>query len=193
MSLNLANIFSQIVDRQSLAEAGATSVFIIKKRTQEGKFLPGSSAGSGSYSTKPFALPAGAVSSQAFNQLQNTDEGDAFFTKAGKLWFVMKNGYKRLRELEGLQSSRVDLKRRPGPGMLAALNVVKIDPNEQAVEVGFTDSESEQIAIWHQIMGAGKNKVKRIFVGHTDKEEKQIADATAKKIFANITRYNSAE
>ncbi len=193
MSLNLRDIYQMLITRQTLAELGSESVYITKKRTQEGKFLPGSSSGAERYSEKPFALPAGAVSTRAYSQLNgNDEEASSFITRNGELWLVIKGGYKKLRELEGLQSSKVDLKRRPGSGMLNALNVIKIEPEENAVEVGFTDRESEQIAIWHQIKGAGKNKVIRKFVGHTTKEESTLSKSAQKNIFQNITRFNQA-
>lgn len=35
----------------------------------------------------------------------------------------------------------------------------------------------EQKALYHQVLGAGKSHVRREFVGLTDTEERQIADA----------------
>ena len=188
---DLTQLWDSLINRQTLAELGQTSLFIIKKRTQQGRFLPGSSSGASSYSTKPFAMPAGALATGVFEQLDDTGEGSTFFTRSGSLWAVITGGYKRYRKMAGRQSSKVDLKFRSGPGMMNSLKVTKIDTRRKNVEIGFTDKESEQIAIYHQIQGAGKSKVIRKFVGHTKKEERKIVSSVQQNIFANLTRFNS--
>ena len=188
---DLTQLWDSLINRQTLAELGQTSLFIIKKRTQRGEFLPGSSTGAGSYSTRPFAMPAGALAKGVFQKLDDTGEGTTLFTRNGALWAVIKGGYKRYRELAGRQSGKVDLKFRSGPGMMNSLNVTKIDTRRKNVEIGFTDSESEQIAKYHQILGAGKRKVKRRFVGHTRKERREITRNVQQNIFANLTRFNN--
>jgi hypothetical protein len=60
--------------------------------------------------------------------------------------------------------------------MLRGLNDVAVDKNE--INIRFADQESAEIAYYHNVMGAGKAKVIRRFLGLTEKE---LEDKTLNK------------
>lgn len=123
-------IIKEIIGKALLVKVGQRSVFIIKKRVADGIFLKGSSPGADKYSTKPFAMPIGAVKKKKvlldILKGKHLDDTQIFTSKkSGKLWVVIKKGYKWLREQSGKNAGRVDLTWTRE--MMRSLQVLKIN------------------------------------------------------------------
>lgn len=185
---DLKALFNSLITRQELSELGEGALLTMRQRTQKGQFLEGSSPGAASYSTRPFARPAGGLTSAVFNALDDSADGSTFFTRAGAMWVVIAGGYARFRELSGRSSSTVDLNF--SGQMMRDLQLVSIDPARQSIEIGFLNQESEQLARWHQIDGAGQSKTRRVFVGLSNKESGTLTETLEGKIAAKIDRFN---
>ena len=158
--------------------------FIVLRRTQRGEFLPGSSSGAGSYSTNPFARPAGGLPERVHDIAEQSDDV-SYFTTSDNLWMVFEKGYKQLRQMKGLPSDTVDLRDRG-----TMLDGMRSQSRSKGAQVsmefgyieGYSPAESVKLADYHNRLGAGPNKVIRRFVGLKDNEEKKVTDQTLKDI-----------
>lgn len=153
---------------------------IIQSRTRGGEFLEGSSEGADRYSEKPYAQPAGSLTDQVRDELPE-DEVSYFTTSEDALWLVVEGGYKAVRQAKGLPTDRVDLTDQGDllRGMRSAAHR-DVDDGTLQMVVGYIEGaspqEAMQIARYHNVMGAGKNEVKRVFVGLTDSEAEDVLD-----------------
>jgi len=152
----------------------------ILRRTAGGEFLEGSSPGAESYSTTPFARPAGGLSNRVHQSAENDSGVSSYFTKDEALWMTFGGGYKQLRELKGLPTGHVDLY--DNGGMLAGLRS-RADTDTDGdleMEVGYIEGLSPgraiELANYHNRLGAGKSEMIRKFVGLTDEEANDILD-----------------
>lgn len=165
----------QIIDGALLLQIGQRVIAIINARTTRGEFLPGSSTRG--YSTKPAPMPYGGLAerigkgtaSRVFREI-SSEGGKVYRSKSGKIWMTLTGGYKRLRELGGRQSERVDL--RWSGAMMSAIQA-KTDPAVSQVAIYFTDRRSAEIAGFHH-EGAGRSKIKRLFLGLTQEEREGL-------------------
>jgi len=152
---------------------------IIQSRTREGEFLEGSSQGAESYSEKPYAQPAGSLTDQVRDQLPE-DEVSYFMTSSEDLWLVVEGGYKAIRRAKGLPTDRVDLTDQGD--LLSGIRSDATRDSDGSLEMlvgyieGLSPSEAIQIARYHNVEGAGKNEVKRVFVGLTSEEAEDVLD-----------------
>ncbi len=169
LSIELKNLQGVIIDRIMVMKLANAGLAIIRERTLSGKFLPGSSPGAGEYSTKPFARPLGGLTKQVQKDLLAS--GAQVFTKEGKAtWVVIKGGYKQLREIAGKDTSHVSLTWRGR--MLRNLGVLNADDNSAVL--GMKDEDAKQLSLYHNVMGAGKSKVKRVFMGFSEGEKARL-------------------
>ncbi len=169
-------IMNEIIKHSLLMKIGSKAVLIIKQRTAKGIFLSGSSSNANRYSTKPFAMPLGAVKKKdvLWKMLKGeyNDETELFRTKSKRLWVVIKRGYKWLREKSGKQSSRVDM--RWSGKLLRSLRVLKVDPASGVIEIGHGDAQNKKLAEYHNVLGAGKSKRLHKYLGLTEKELEEM-------------------
>ena len=169
------DVVRSIVDNVFMKRVGLYVVMVIRRRTKEGKFLPGTT--SENYSVKPFAMPllaAGVgVGEKLYGMATKKQGASLFVANSGNLWVVITGGYKNVRELAGYQSSKVDLTW--SGRMLGNLGILpgSITPGEASL--GFTLKEAKERALWHNVMGAGKSKSKHVFMGLTKPEEDELA------------------
>jgi hypothetical protein len=166
----ILNLKDTIVDRIVVMKLANAGLAIIRERTLSGKFLPGSSPGADQYSTKPFARPLAGLTKQLQKNL--ISNGAQVFTKEGKsTWIVIKGGYKQMRELGGKDTSRVSLTW--SGRMMRNIGILTSDDNSAIL--GPKDTDTKQLSLYHNVMGAGKSKKKRVFMGFTEAEKGRLA------------------
>jgi len=162
---------------------------IILHRTQSGEFLEGSSPGAESYSTKPYAQPAGSLTEQVREDLPG-DETSYFTTSEDALWLVVEGGYEAIRRAKGLPTDHVDMT--VTRGMLQGMRSQAGRDSDGNLDmlVGYIDGASPQEAIqlarYHNVEGAGKNEMKRVFVGLTEEEAEDILDDLEDDVTQNL-------
>lgn len=168
------SIKREIINRAVMLRIGNQVIAIIRNRTNAGVFLEGSSAGAENYSTKPFAAPFGGIvaqlgkgkAAQLYKELRG-EKGSIFRSnKSGKLWLRISGGYKEIRQRGGRQSEHANLQW--SGRMMKALQIVSV--GEDSVTIGFLAPEEGQKAAWHSVLGAGRSRVKRVFVGLSEEE-----------------------
>ena len=172
-------IIKEVLSRALLLKIGAHSVVIIKKRVADGIFLPGSSADAENYSTKPFAMPIGAVQKKSvllgILKGKYPDDAQLFRSKkSGKLWVVIKRGYKWLREQSAKKSDRVDL--RWTGELMRSLRVLKVNDKEMEIEIGHEGARNDKLASFHDKLGAGKGRKIRKYLSFTEEELQSLAN-----------------
>jgi hypothetical protein len=185
------DILSRILGDAVLLKLGEKVLAIIQARTLRGEFLPGST--SKGYSTKSAGMPYGGLVARIGNGkaaafLKTIKDGgaDKVYTngKSGKMWITLSGGYKQLRELGGRETDRVTLNW-TGQMLSALKSRVGANNNSPTVEMYFTNSEADRIAGFHE-QGAGRNRIKRIFMGLSQQEqaplESWLGEEIAKKI-----------
>lgn len=150
------------VDPAILTKIGNRVISLIIQRTTEGKDINGKPFRG--YSTRPFALPAGATTKRALAILVKDGRASYFTTRAGSLWVVIKDGYKALKEAEFAKAGGaggVTLQRTGR--MLRAMTVTSVNASPPGIVLGFTRTEDAQKAFWNQQRG-------RVFFGITAEE-----------------------
>lgn len=171
------SVLTKILDNALLLKLGDKALAIIHMRTARGEFLPGSTTDG--YSQQDAPMPFAALAdkigkgkaARLLREIKIGSELSAFRnSKSGKLWIVLKGGYKRLRALAGREVDRVTLNYTGH--MLRALKR-KTDAQALSVMIYFTDAEAERIAGFHH-QGAGRSKKKRLFMNLADTERQQI-------------------
>jgi hypothetical protein len=103
---------------------------------------------------------------------------DFIYTNNKMTWILLQGGYKRLRELTGRETDRVTLNW--AGGMLRALKVTGVNEAERSVTISFTDNRAAEIAGFHHA-GAGRSKVKRVFIGLSQPEIATIIEKAGLK------------
>lgn len=172
-------IFREIIQRSLMLKIGQHSVVIIKKRVADGIFVEGSSDGASQYSTKPFAMPTGAVKPRSLMldiiKGKKGNDTQLFKSKSGKLWVVIKKGYKWLREQAGKPTGKVDM--RWTSEMMRSLNVLSVNAETGEIVIGHKGKRNEDIAYWHNVSGAGRSKRIRKWLLLTNTELEKIGNA----------------
>lgn len=101
----------------------------------------------------------------------------------------LSEGWKRKRERRGLQVSHVDLFFE-GFMLDAMRSRSAFESGIATIETGYLSGESEirsmEIAGFHNTDGAGKNRVRREFVGLTDEEIDRVYQNLEKMIFDSL-------
>lgn len=174
----MTNPLDNIVDKIIMQRLAGHCVFLIRRRTQSGQFLPGSSPGADQYSTKPFAMPAYALGKMLGKKLEalasgkRKKQGPNTFTLYtnkrwnNQLWVVAHLGYREIRRMAGRPVDHVSMiwsgRYMRDLGMLFV--------NDTKTEVGFKSKENEILAMYHEELGAGKSKRKHKIMGLTQDE-----------------------
>ena len=171
-------IIKQIINKAIMMRVGERVIYIIKKRVADGQFLDGSSEGASEYSTKPFVMPIGAVKPKSVMMRmlkgKHDDDTQLFQTKKGKMWVLIKKGYKWYKEQSGRQTSTVDLTW--SRELMRSLTVLSTNVEEGEIEIGHKGKRNEDLALWHNVTGAGRGKKKRIYLALSESELNRIAD-----------------
>jgi hypothetical protein len=181
----MSDTLDRILDNAVLLKLGNKVVAIIRARNLRGEYLPGST--DKGYSTKDAGMPYGGLvdrigsgkASALLKQLEQGDEKTVWKnSKSGKIWILLKGGYKHLRELAGKTSDRVTMN---WTGSMMRSLQTKTDEAQQRVVIYFSNEEAGRIAKF-QHEGAGKNKIKRMFMGLTEKEIAPLQDWLGEEI-----------
>ncbi len=186
----------KLVDDVFLKRTGNRLVFIIRRRTLSGKFLPGSSSGASKYSEKPFVMPIGAGNKMLGGKLQRAanskrsklfdpDNFHTFTSKQGNLWVLVKKGYKKVRELAGKDTSHVSMTW--SGSYLRDLGIITATNNQ--INIGWKSSENQQLATFHEIMGAGKSKKLHKIMGLLKKEEEELKSLVETEVVKNLKKW----
>jgi hypothetical protein len=174
VAADLNRLIEDVVERVILVRLGARAIAIIRQRTLKGEFLEGSSPGASQYSTTPMPLPLGALQKATRGRLQAQEKNQSaykiFTAKSGRVWVVLQGGYKEFRQLAGKANDHVTMTW--SGRMMRNLGIVKRTKSE--VEIGFSDQQSHQLAVYHNIMGAGRGRKKHVFMGFTPAEEQEL-------------------
>ncbi|KAB2967526.1 hypothetical protein [Zoogloea sp.] len=173
-----------IIDRVMVMRLSNAALVIIRERTLKGQFLEGSSPDAGEYSTKPFAMPYAAVATNSLKRelRRNTETGVLFRQGNKQLWIVVKGGYKKYRELAGKDTSKATL---TWTGrMMRNLGILNAD--DSSAILGMKDADTKQLALYHNVMGAGKSKKKRVFMGLTEAEKIRLAKFAGEEFLSRI-------
>jgi hypothetical protein len=172
------DILREIIGHSLLLRVGAHAIAIIKQRVADGIFENGSTSGTDKYSTKPFAMPIGAIQKKDVllkilkDKYDPETETQIFTTKAGKKWVVIKKGYEWLRAQSGKPSTKVDM--RWTGEMMRSLKVLDANPVTGELTIGHDGARNDQLAQWHH-QGAGRSKVIRRWLYLTDDELNSLA------------------
>jgi hypothetical protein len=171
-------IFREIIQRSLMLRIGQQSVVIIKKRVADGIFLEGSSDGASQYSTKPFAMPTGAIKPRSLMldiiKGKKGDDTQLFKSNHGKLWVVITKGYKWLREQAGKPSGKVDM--RWTSELMRSLTVLNINAQAGEITIGHRGKRNEDLAYWHNVAGAGRSKKIRKWLLLTNAELEKLGN-----------------
>lgn len=175
------NPLDNVVDQIIMQRVAGHVVFMIRRRTQAGAYLPGSSSGASQYSTKPFAMPAYALGKmlgkkfEALTSSKRKTQGPNSFTLyknekwGNQLWVIAHLGYREIRRMAGKPVDNVSM---IWSGRY--LRDLGIFPNAtpQKAEIGWKSKENEILAMYHEELGAGKSKRKHKILGLTEEEIK---------------------
>ena len=123
------------------------------------------------YSSKPFAMPAGALKQKA--RLALGKDGVKWFRAAsGSMWVVITGGYVALKSAQ--RPSGADVNMSDTGGMLRSMTVVQASATGGVV-IGFSRPEMAELAYYHTVSGAGPSRVIRDFLGLPDNQIEELA------------------
>jgi len=179
LQTKLAALPGKLVDEIILQRLGLGAVAIIRKRTLEGQFLEGSSPDASQYSSKPFPIPLGLLKNKVSKtELKDKEKYVIFQAKSGSTWVVVMGGYKFYRKLGGRQNDHVDLSW--SGRMLSNMGITEM--NQNGLTIGFSREENQKLALWHNVLGAGKSHRKHVFFDLTEEERKKFAKYAGEEI-----------
>lgn len=161
--------FDLYVEPQFMRRMALEAINVIRKRTLAGLDKDGKPFAP--YSSKPFVMPAGALTGKARKTLESRNRLAFFQTKAGDMWVVVLGGYKELKAAKRPQhGGTVNLT--DTYKTLRALAVGRFSRNE--VQIIFSTPQEAEKAYYHVVTGVGKNKTKRDFLGLSEEELEDI-------------------
>ncbi|MBU1096854.1 MAG: hypothetical protein KKB34_10270 [Bacteroidetes bacterium] len=171
MSVNVNNI----VDDVFLQRAGNKLIFIIRRRTNKGIFLPGSSKRANQYSSKPFAMPVYSATKMLGSNIikaakTDPDNYNVFKSKAGNLWVLVKKGYKEIRRKANKFNDHVTMQFTAN--YIRDLSVLRTAGNVS--ELGWKNARNQRLATYHEVMGAGKSRRLHKILGMLKTEEDEM-------------------
>ncbi|MEM4626453.1 MAG: hypothetical protein QXF70_03455 [Candidatus Bilamarchaeaceae archaeon] len=161
-----------IISKALLVRIGYAVIEKIRENTDKGFDQDGKPFEK--YSSNPLKIPAGAFFAPGWKttgkRLIKNKEA-AYRRKNGKYWVLVPGGYAKLKSSRFPQDGgRVNL--HVTGNLLNSIDVIK--NGDDYVVIGFNNKEAATKAIYHQIMGAGKRKVIRKFLGLPDNEIAKI-------------------
>lgn len=183
----MTNPLDNIVDKIIMQRLAGHCVFLIRRRTQSGQFLPGSSPGADQYSTKPFAMPAYALGKMLGKKLEalasgkRKKQGPNTFTLYtnkkwnNQLWVVAHLGYREIRRMAGRPVDKVSMIF--NRGYISGISVLPGE-SDTKIDIGWKDTSNidgerpsnNLLAKYHEELGAGKSKRKHKIMGLTQEE-----------------------
>jgi hypothetical protein len=186
----------KIVDDVLMLRVGNKVLFTIRRRTGEGKFLPGSSPNARQYSSKPFAMPLGAASKTLGSKIskaagssrsKNYDPNNfhVFKAKSGNLWVLVKQGYKKIRQLAGKPAGHVEMNW--SGRYMRDLGILRTEADK--TEIGWKSSENKELGYYHEVAGAGKSKRRHKILGLLDSEKKELQPYLQEEFVKRINNY----
>jgi hypothetical protein len=161
-------MIEEIAYKQSLIKAGAMAKAFIIKRIQQAEYLPGST-GTPKYSITPMPVPYGLAVKKLSKKKIKDAKYKIFRNKKGIVMVVIPGGYKQWREINKKSTEQVQMTW--SGRMLRNLGILRTEDN--SVTLGFSSPTLGKIACYQHI-GAGINKITRLFMDLTDEEMKQI-------------------
>jgi len=176
-----------IISKPLLNRIGNEIIERITANTQAGKDIDGKPFNK--YSTKPLYIPAGAFYAPGWKTTgkRMIKSKDAEYRRkiGGKYWVIIPGGYAKLKSTRFPQDGgNVNL--HVTGNMLNSLAV--IERGNDYVTIGFNNKEAATKAMYHQIMGAGKSKVIRKFLGLPNNELAVVMGSFTKLIAAEVEK-----
>jgi hypothetical protein len=135
-----------------IRKLGAQMVTLIVKRTQSGMDITDKKFKA--YSTRPFAMPAGAINRRTLKALDQDEQITYFKTKIKSTWVIVEGGYatyKRYLMKNATSSGGVNLT--ITGSMLRSMNVKST--GENSLIIGFNRTEEAEKAMWN--INKGRN------------------------------------
>lgn len=162
-------MIEKIAYKATLIKAGTMAKAFIIKRIQQAEYLPGST-GTPKYSVKPMPVPYGLAIKKLSKKKIKDAEYKIYRSKKGIVMVVIPGGYKQWRDINKKGSEQVQMTW--SGRMLRNLGILRTENN--SVTLGFSSPTLGKIANYQHI-GAGINKITRLFMDITDEEMKQIS------------------
>lgn len=135
----------------------------IRKRTLEGKDKDGKPFKG--YSTRPFAMPAGAATKGAISRLESSG-GLTWFSSGKSKWILIKGGYRAYKAVRKPQDGGVVNLTLSGQ-MMKDLGVIALPTD--GITIGFNRKENAEKALWNIERG-------RDFLGVEDSVLEKLAE-----------------
>jgi hypothetical protein len=153
-----------IISKALLTRIGHAVIEEIRENTDKGIDQDGKPFDK--YSSNPLYIPASAIFAPGWNtagkKLIKQKKAEYRSKKGGWRWVIIPGGYAVLRNIRFPQDrGKVNL--HLTGNMMNSLAIVLQGNNW--VKIGFSNTEAAAKAMYHQVMGAGKRKVKRKFLG----------------------------
>ncbi len=153
-----------IISKALLTRIGHAVIEEIRENTDKGLDQEGKPFQK--YSSSPLYIPAGAIFAPGWNttgkRLLSKKEAEFRNKKGGKRWVIIPGGYAVLKNTRFPQEGgKVNL--HLTGNMMNGLAITEQGTN--FIKIGFSNTEAATKAMYHQVMGAGKRKVKRKFLG----------------------------
>jgi hypothetical protein len=134
-----------ILKDTTLNRAGQRIVAIIKQRTLEGIDKDGNPFKP--YSTRPFAMPAGAMTQRTRKSLYK-DGKIQYFKRNGKLWVVVKDGYAGFKKVNNNKTAYDGTVNLSATGdMMRGITVLSASNN--TITIGTTRTEAAKKLMWN--------------------------------------------
>lgn len=134
------------------------------------------------YSSKPFTMPYGAYIQNTTKQQRDKLKASVVTGEDGLPYVLIQGGYKAFKAARFPQDNGiVNLQvRGMRGGMLSSLDV--ISKGDNYIILGFYKSEHAKLAGYHQVLGAGKGKTKRKFLGLNKRDIEEINELLSDSI-----------
>jgi len=186
------------IDDAMIQQIASMIVGKIQERTSKGidmhgkPFVP--------YSSRTFAMPYGAFLQYFSGGAKNPEKTagikrynqlgtgySLFKTKSGAIWALVEGGYlnmKKARFKTGETTVNLQVRGMRGGmlGDLQILSIEKLSDDKREIVIGFRNPEAAKLAMYHQVLGAGKRKVIRQFLGLTPQEMDYLAQEVAQGV-----------
>jgi hypothetical protein len=147
---------------------GQHAIALIRKQAEQGVDIDGKRY---EYSTKPYAMPL----QPRLRKFSKTDRLGIFKTNSGKLWAVVRGGYRDYRAMAGraTDSDFLDF----SGAMLRSIDTLRTEKTTtgEQIVIGFRDVEQARKAFWLNVSGAGKSRKLWKFLGLTPQNQEALA------------------
>ena len=167
-----------VIPGNRLRLVGIRAVAMIRTRVQElGADADGRPMAP--YSTQPFARPAAGITQRARRALG--DRLQLFTNKRGRLWAIIQGGYAALKAAT-YPSDTGHVNMTATGGMMRSLTVTEVSELNQTISIGFARQQDAITAMYHNLLGAGRRRVIRRWLGLTKRERQDLARMAAEAV-----------